>query len=162
VRSAEGAQHPAPSTSHSDRTPHSAPRTDPGIRPASDERMNVRSHRDLQAWQLADGVRRRMFELLANPAVAKDFQFRDQAQSAANSSCRNLAEGFYRYRHKEFAHFVNISRASLGELLDSLDEARIKKYLTPDAHASFDAQIREAMRVANGLYRYLRDNPDPE
>jgi len=115
----------------------------------------------LKAWQLADGVRRRMLELLANPAVARDFDFRDQAQSAANSSCRNIAEGFYRYRHKEFANFVNIARASLGELHDSLDEAKIKRYLTPEAHASFDAQIREAMRVANGLYRYLRNTPDP-
>lgn len=124
-------------------------------------RVGAKTHRELVAWQKADAVRRRMLELLATPAVARDFDFRNQAQSAANSSCRNIAEGFYRHRHKEFAHFVNISRASLGELLDSLDEAQVKKYLTPNEHASFDAQIREAMRVANGLYRYLRNTPDP-
>ena len=122
--------------------------------------VGAKTHRELRAWQLADAVRQRIIALLANPVVARDFGFCDQAQRAAASGCRNLAEGFYRHRHREFANFVNISRASLGELLDSIDEARIKHYLTPEAHASLEAQIGEAMRVANGLYRYLRTTPD--
>lgn len=123
--------------------------------------MGASNHRELVAWQLADAVRRRMVELMERPRVARDFGFCNQADRASSSSCRNLAEGYYRHRHKEFAHFVNIARSSLGELLDSLDEARIKGYLTPEAHAELDAQIVEAMRVANGLYRYLRNSPDP-
>ena len=122
--------------------------------------MSVRSHRDLRAWQKADAVRRRVLQLTIQAAAHRDFGFRDQAERAAASACRNLAEGFARHHHRDFARFVNISRASLGELLDSLDEARIKGYVDANGHAQLDAQIREAMRVSGGLLRYLRQTPD--
>jgi len=121
--------------------------------------MGVRSHRDLVAWQKADIVRRRVLELTKTEAVQRDFGFRDQAERAAASACRNLAEGFCRHHHRDFARFVTIARASLGELLDSVDEARIKGYVDDKDHAVLDAQIQEAMRVAGGLLKYLRSTP---
>lgn len=126
-----------------------------GTKHALLEGVGARTHRDLEAWQYADRVRRRVLELTAHPSVRNDRDFVWQAQRAAASSCRNLAEGFYRYRHREFAHFVNIARSSLGELLDSNDEARLKGYVSAEEQQDFEALIQEAMRVANGLYRYL-------
>ncbi len=117
--------------------------------------MGARTHRELQAWQWADRVRRRVLELTRQPHVRNDRDFVWQAQRAAASSCRNLAEGFYRHRHREFAHFVNIARSSLGELLDTNDEAGLKGYISPQEQQEFEALLQEAMRVANGLYRYL-------
>jgi len=117
--------------------------------------MAVRSHRDLIAWQKADLVRRRVLTLVTVEAARRDFSFRDQAERAAASACRNLAEGFYRYRHRDFARFVTIARASLGELLDSVDEAGIKGYADAPERAELEAQIQEAIRVATGLLRYL-------
>jgi four helix bundle protein len=118
--------------------------------------MGVRSHRELFAWQKADVVRRRVLELTKRDAVQRDFGFRDQAERAAASACRNLAEGFYRHHHRDFARFVTISLGSLGELLDSADEGRTKGYLNADEQAKLEADIQEAMRVTRGLLRYLR------
>jgi four helix bundle protein len=59
-----------------------------------------------------------VIQLTERDGIRSDGDFCGQARRAANSACRNLAEGFWRYSHREFAHFVNIARGSLGELLD--------------------------------------------
>ena len=123
--------------------------------------MVIKSHRDLRAWQQADAVRRRIIELCANPAVKRDFAFCSQADRAAASACRNLAEGFIRYRHPDFARFVTIARGSLGELLDSLDEALAKGYLDPQQFENLEQAVRAAMASANALRRYLQNTPTP-
>jgi len=94
--------------------------------------------------------------------VRKDFAFCDQAQRAAASACRNLAEGFARYRHADFARFVTIAYASLAELLDSFDEARVKGYLGAAAHGELDQAVGAAMRSAAGLRSYLQRTPTPK
>ena len=42
---------------------------------------------------------------------------------------RNLAEGFYRYDHPDFANFTRYARASLGETQDPLHEGRKRRCL---------------------------------
>ena len=68
------------------------------------------------AWQLARELKLLAYELTSRPAVAKDFKFRDQLNDAARSAPRNIAEGFARFRHKEFAQFARIAKGSEGEV----------------------------------------------
>lgn len=123
--------------------------------------MGVRTHRDLKAWQLAHAVRQLVIGVCRRAQVRPDFQFCRQADSAAGSACRNLAEGFARYQHRDFARFVTISSGSLTELLDLVDEARTKGYVDAQEHADLDAKIGKAIRAANGLRRYLQNTPTP-
>jgi four helix bundle protein len=106
-------------------------------------------------------VRRKIIELCARPEVKRDFGFCGQADRAAASACRNLAEGFTRYRHPDFARFVTMARASLGELLDSLDEALAKGYVNAQQFEELDQSVRAAMASANALRRYLQNTPTP-
>ena len=124
--------------------------------------MVAKTHRELQAWQLADTVRRRVIKLCKRPEVRKDFEFCDQADRAAGSACRNLAEGFARYHHPDFARFVVISLSSLTELADCLDEALSKEYIDRAEFDDFDAAVRSAIKTANGLRRYLQNTPTPK
>jgi four helix bundle protein len=123
--------------------------------------MGVRHHRDLRAWQFAHEVRGRFIAIMESDRARRDFDFRDQANTAANSACRNIAEGFWRYQHKEFAQFVNIARGSLGELLDSADEALQKRYVSLDDHRSLNALIERAIQAAAGLHTHLRRTSAP-
>lgn len=54
-----------------------------------------------------------------------------------------------------------IARASLGELLDSLDEAVTKGYVNAAQFEELDQAVRAAMATANGLRRYLQNTPTP-
>jgi four helix bundle protein len=52
------------------------------------------------------------------PEVRRRFQYYDQLSDAARSAPCNIAEGFARYRHKEFAQFVRIAKGSEAEVLN--------------------------------------------
>lgn len=123
--------------------------------------MAVRHHRDLRAWQLADRVRRAVIQISEREGIRSDADFCGQARRAANSACRNLAEGFWRYSHREFAHFVNIARGSLGELIDSTDEAAAKGYVNQRQFEELNGLITEALKSVSSLHRYLRTTQTP-
>jgi len=123
--------------------------------------MGVHHHRDLEAWQLADKVRRAFIELTSRPRVKRDFDFCNQSNSASRSACRNVAEGFGRFQHPDFARFVNIALASLIELLDSTDEALLKLYIDQAEYTTLNELIERAKASATGLLQYLLSTPTP-
>jgi four helix bundle protein len=90
------------------------------------------------------------------------FDFCDQSNRAANSACKNTAEGFARFQHPDFARFVNIARGSLVELIDSTDEAIEKRYIDEAEHKSLNDLIERAKASATGLHRYLVSTPTPK
>ena len=123
--------------------------------------MTARHHRELEAWQLAHQVRLRMMELASRPPVARNFDFVNQTETAARSACRNIAEGFWRYQHPQFAQFLNIAKASLGELLDSVDEALARNYVTPQEYESLNKLVSSALASTTSLHKYVSTTPTP-
>jgi four helix bundle protein len=123
--------------------------------------MVARTHWELEAWQLADRVRRRFLDLTTQVLVKRDFAFCDDTRRAARSACRNLAEGFYRYRHPESAHFTNIAIGSLGELLDAADEAQANGYVDETAFKELVDLIGHAKASATALLQHLLKTPTP-
>jgi four helix bundle protein len=92
---------------------------------------------------------------------AKDFKLHGQIREAARSAPRNIAEGFGRYKHKDFARFVRIAKASEVELLNHFEEARDSGYLADAERHTLDHMAKKAIKAANGLIRYLESTPDP-
>lgn len=102
-----------------------------------------------------------MIELVTRPVVARNVDFVNQTDSAARSACRNIAEGFWRYQHPQFAQFLNIAKASLGELLDSVDEAVARKYVSAEEHASLNKLVSAALASTTSLHRHVSGTPTP-
>jgi len=123
--------------------------------------MPVSHHRDLEVWRLAHQVRELVFGLVSKPSVRDDHDFCRQSVRAARSACRNLCEGFYRFSHPEFANYVNIARGSLGELLDSVAEARLAHYASTEECDALADRIEHAIAAASSLHRFLSENPTP-
>ena len=57
---------------------------------------------------------------------------------------------------------MSIARGSLGELQDSIDEARLKRYISDDEWRNLDSELRAAKAKASGLRAYLLRTPTPE
>ena len=91
----------------------------------------ARHFTELIVWQLADEHRVEVFRLTRRPQVRADLKLRSQLDDAADSVCRNLAEGFG-CKDKEFARFVRIGRRSLNEVQDCFLSAMHKGYVTPE------------------------------
>ena len=117
--------------------------------------------RDIGAWQLARDLKLLAYQLLARPEVARDFGFRDQLSDAARSAPRNIAEGFARFKHKEFAQFARVAKGSEGEVLNHFIDAVDCGYLSQEEFPQFEHAAKKALKAVNGLIRYLETTPDP-
>ena len=60
----------------------------------------------------------------------KDFDFKNQINCAAVSDMNNTAEGFERYSQADFKHFLQIAKASNGEVRSMTYLAEDYSYLT--------------------------------
>jgi four helix bundle protein len=117
--------------------------------------------REIAAWQLAHELKLVADALLAKPGVRRLFKYCDQLSDSARSGPRNIAEGFARYRHKEFAHFVRIAKASEAEVLNHFIDAHDLRLMSDDEFRHGEHVARRAIKAANGLIRYLESTPDP-
>jgi four helix bundle protein len=70
---------------------------------------------DLEAWQEARVVVRRVYALTRTSELKKDFGLCGQVQCSSVSVMTNIAEGFERVGYQEKLNFYNIARASAGE-----------------------------------------------
>lgn len=120
-----------------------------------------RDHKELVVWQLADQLRELVLALTEDGAPSRDLRFRNQLRDAVSSVGRNLAEGFYRYDHPEFANFTRYARASLGETQDLLHEGRKRRYWSEAQTRPADALARRTMIGVSRLHRYLRSTTAP-
>jgi len=120
----------------------------------------AKRHEDLVAWQLADQIRVHVFDLTKRDGFAKDLKLRSQTEDAANSVCRNIAEGFS-CKHVEFARFLRISRRSLNELRDAFRGAQLKQFVTASDDAPIATLSRRLYPAFGRLIAYLASTPDP-
>ena len=115
---------------------------------------------DLVAWKLAFQLKEIADEMSRRPAVTKDLKFYSQLTDAAASGPRNIAEGFGRHFHPEFARFARIARASELEVLNHFIDARARGYITPAEYDRADHATKKALKAINGLIRYLESTPE--
>ena len=115
----------------------------------------------LIVWKLAEEIRIKVFELTAKPLFAEDFKAKRQGEDAANSVCRNIAEGFGCETHAEFARFLEISRRSLNEVHDVLHGAQLKEYVTASELAPIRSLSNRIYPAFSRLLAYLRSTPTP-
>jgi four helix bundle protein len=124
--------------------------------------MGIRHHRDLDAWRLARDLRREVAAFITTFPAKRDVKFCDQIRESSRSAPSKIAEGFRRFRPREFARFLDIAVGSLGETQNHLDEAFDLRYLS---RADFDRiweLAQRAIAASCRLRTYLRRcPPDP-
>jgi four helix bundle protein len=116
----------------------------------------VRNHKDLAAWRFSWQLKEEVFAFTANDRVRRDFKFCDQIRSASNSATDNISEGFYRYSPTDFARFLTIARASLGEVKNQLEHARSRDFLDESEFRELWTLACRAMAATTNLMKYLR------
>jgi four helix bundle protein len=118
-------------------------------------------HDELIAWQRANDLRALILRYTRGGSAAQDFEFRKQIRKAARSACYNTSEGFYRFRHGDFANFLVIAHGSLGECLDQIDDGCHCGYFSPAQHLEMKRMCLRAKKANTRLRQWLEDNPTP-
>ena len=121
----------------------------------------IKQFEDIEAWQLARELTKRIYAASSEGAFARDFGLRDQIRRAAVSVMSNIAEGHERDGQKEFVQFLSIAKGSCGELRAQLYVALDQLYV---AQADFDelsALASRVSRVLHGLAKAVRASSSP-
>jgi len=116
----------------------------------------ARHFRELTCWQLAYELKLGIYRVADRPHVKRDLQFHDQLRDAAASAPRNIAEGFGRRSHADFARFLDVARGSLAECQNHLQDAVDRGYLDSQEHTRLESISQRAAAAVARLQQYLR------
>jgi four helix bundle protein len=121
----------------------------------------ARDFRGLIVWQLADQLQTETLKLINGTTWKTDFNLRNETDKTASQIKRNIAEGFRRTGHDDFARFLEYSTSSLAELRSLYDDAQKKRHATPEQLQPLRQLCYRLERGLRKLINYLRRNPPP-
>ena len=116
----------------------------------------VKRYEDLEAWQIADELKREVYALTETGPASTDFKFRGQIRDSAASSTRNIAEGFGRFNPGDNARFVEISVSSTMETKDSLKDGVDRGHFTPERVLRAQQLAERSIQCSTKFIVYLK------
>lgn len=121
--------------------------------------MEERGYKRLKVWIAAKELVAMVYGKLKGFPVEERFALCDQIRRAAVSVPSNIAEGYGRETHKDFAHFLSLSKGSLYELDTQLDLAVDLGYISKDEQ--LESKIDEISRMLSAFRTRLLTTPTP-
>jgi four helix bundle protein len=115
-----------------------------------------KSFEEINAWQKARELTKRIYQIFAEGQFARDYGLRDQMRRACISIMSNIAEGYERSGTKEFAQFLSVAKGSVGEVRSQLYVALDQKYISETMFEQLTGEATEISRMLSGLMKYLR------
>ena len=115
-----------------------------------------RSFEDIEVWQKARQLTKRIYAVSNKGAFARDFGLRDQIRRASISIMSNIAEGYERGGTREFVQFLSMAKGSGGEVRSQLYAALDQEYLEAKTFEEISEMAKEVNRMIAGLMNYLK------
>jgi four helix bundle protein len=117
--------------------------------------MKIERFEDIEAWQLARELTRKVYDLTKNPKFARDFGLKRQVQEAAGSSMHNIAEGFDSETNPEFVRFLRYAKRSCTEVQSELYVALDQQYITDVEFQDVYDHAGRTRAAIRGFIKYL-------
>jgi four helix bundle protein len=115
----------------------------------------IRSHRDLQVWQLAMQLVVEVYRLSSRFPHEERFGLISQIRRAAVSVPTNIAEGRARFGHREFRQFASIARGSVAEVETLLEIATRLEFAAPSEFEKATGLCLQVARMLTRLHQRL-------
>ncbi len=112
-------------------------------------------------WQLANELRLHVHRCTDVSGFRQQLWLQGQLRRSAQSACANLAEGFGRFKPKDFARFVRTARGSLEEIKTHLDEVELLQLAGQTELGEIRSLANRACAAATKLIRYLENAHEP-
>jgi len=117
--------------------------------------VGIERFEDIEAWQLARELTRKVYDLAKKPEFARDFGLKGQIQDAAGSSMHNIAEGFDSETNPEFVRFLRYAKRSCTEVQSELYMALDQQYITNDEFQDVYDHAGRTRAAIRGFIKYL-------
>ena len=125
------------------------------VKGLGEEKMGIKQFEEIEAWQLARELTRKVYRLTKEPRFSKDFGLKGQIQDAAGSSMHNIAEGFDSETNAEFTRFLRYAKRSCTEVQSELYVALDNGYITQVQFEDVYEQARRTRAAVRGFINYL-------
>ena len=120
--------------------------------------MKIERFEDLEIWQEARELCKRVFEITSVSPFFNDFKFRDQIRAASGSIMDNIAEGFERGGNKEFIQFLSIAKGSCGEVRSQSYRSFDFKYIEQEILDELISRTMQLSKKISSLIGYLKNS----
>ena len=120
----------------------------------------IRSFRDLIAWQKAIDLCQRVYEVSQCFPADERFGLVAQIRRAAVSVPSNIAEGYGRGQKLDYVRFLRVARGSLFEVETQLLLAVRLGFANGDSVGLVSGLVREVDRIRCALIRAVRDSAE--
>lgn len=115
----------------------------------------IEKFEDIQAWQKARNLSQLVYQLTQSDTWDREWDLKRQLRRTAISVMANIAEGFGRKSHREFANFLNIAHGSAAELQSHLYIALDEGYVAQNEFRECYAMCEECSRMLQAFQDYL-------
>ncbi|HUC81148.1 MAG TPA: four helix bundle protein [Flavisolibacter sp.] len=119
----------------------------------------IQRFEDLEIWQLARDLARKVYEVTFLEPVSKDFRYKDQLRGSCGSIMDNIAEGFGRGSKLEFINALTIAKGEAEELKSQLYRGLDVNYLSNLLFQQLYDQTEAIARKIGALINYLNKSP---
>ena len=116
-------------------------------------------YKKLKIWQAGKELVKAVYAKIRTFPQEERYALCDQLRRAAVSVPSNIAEGYGRDTHKDFAHFISLATGSLYEVATQLDIAVDLSYMKPDP--ALDEQIVSLVQMLAAFRTRLLTSPTP-
>ena len=117
--------------------------------------MRIERFEDIEAWQLARELTRKVYKLTRKPKFARDFGLKGQIQDAAGSTMHNIAEGFDSETNPEFIRFLRYAKRSCTEVQSELYVALDQQYIINNEFQDVYDHAGRTRAAIRGFIKYL-------
>ena len=122
--------------------------------------VSIKTFRELEVWQYSMDLVEMVYRKVRSFPQEEKFALCDQLRRAVVSIPSNIAEGFGRDTHRDFAHFLSQARGSLYEVDTQLEVAVRLGYMTPDSEIT--AKMLSVSKMLRALHSHLSTSlPSP-
>ena len=115
----------------------------------------IQTFEELEIWQLARGLSKKIYELTFVETVSKDYRYKDQIRGTSGSIMDNIAEGFGRGSKLEFINCLTIAKGEAEELKSQLYRGLDMKYISEPLFQDLYVQADTIVRKIGAFISYL-------
>lgn len=117
---------------------------------------NNKGYRNLRAWELANKLTHKIYDITENFPKAETFGLISQMRRAALSVPTNIAEGYSRKTAKDRKHFYIMANSSLTELEYYIDFVHERNLYSTQVYQKLADLRSETARVLTGLIKSVK------
>jgi four helix bundle protein len=110
---------------------------------------------DLKCWQEARKLVKEIYLIAEEGRLSKDYETKGQIKRAALSCMNNIAEGFGKYRSKEFIRYLDTAHNSASEVKSILYVLLDLDYLEKERVTALQEKAEEVKALILAFIRYL-------